>query len=692
MSGIAAKYFKRLTPIMIIAVGVLVAGIWWYDWQRQIEVSLETGGKSTAAANNTLRTWLDDQINIVRTLSEDPRVIAACANPTDPATVNIARNFLKSVHAKYSYYENIPLMAKLPPNVTLEIDVAGKKVPVKSGQFFMDTVDNKTIGKGGEAARFIKEPFAGNPYFISHVYPSLLRGNPIFVVSAPVKKDGAVIGAVIVAPQMNYFTDRFINSIKAGQSGYMFMMDDRGMIIAHPEKENILKEEAVKKFKPLLDFANAGKQQFSTEFEGKKKDYSVLRLNMEPVHVTNQWYVVFAQESSEVMAPAMKAAIMGGGFVLVVFLAMFGLIFYLTRSLILQPIADTAKHIERMGQGDFTDAVKTDLLQRKDEFGQWAVALKKMGDNVKAMIAKVMQTTEQVAASAQQLTANAEQSSEVSSQVATSVSKVAAGADLGRQAKDQSGKMVRQLVENMQNVQTHVETMAEFTDTAVNRTISGKTISGSAVAQMANVSQSTEKVGAALEQLSQSSQEIREIVQLISGIAAQTNLLALNAAIEAARAGEQGRGFAVVAEEVRKLAEQSQAATQRIVGLIEKNGQNLVAANQAMNETTGAVVSGVESVNSAGREFEAISALISELIDRTQTVKQTVADVGANIGSIRQSSDLVGQSIAETAAEAETVSAATQEQAAAIQEIAAASQVLAQLAQELAAAARIFRI
>ena len=67
MSGIAAKYFKRLTPIMIIAVGVLVAGIWWYDWQRQIEVSLETGGKSTAAAKNTLRTWLDDQINIVRT-------------------------------------------------------------------------------------------------------------------------------------------------------------------------------------------------------------------------------------------------------------------------------------------------------------------------------------------------------------------------------------------------------------------------------------------------------------------------------------------------------------------------------------------------------------------------------------------------------------------------------------------------
>jgi methyl-accepting chemotaxis protein len=677
---------------MVVAVIVLVAGIWWYDWQRQIEGSLETGGKSTAAANNTLRTWLDDQINIVRTLSEDPRVIAACANPADPATVNMARAFLKSVHAKYTYYENIPLMAKLPANVTLEIDVDGKKVPVKSGQFFMDTVDNKTIGKGGEAARFIKEPFAGKPYFISHVYPSLLRGNPIFVVSAPVKKDGAVIGAIIVAPQMNYFTDRFINSVKVGQTGYMFMMDDRGMIIAHPQKETILKEDAVKKFKPLLDFANAGRQQFSTEFEGKAKDYSILRLDMDPANITNQWFVVFAQESSEVMAPAMKAAMLGGSFVFFVFLSMFGLIFYLTRSLILKPIQDTALQIEKMGQGDFTANVKAELLQRNDEFGRWAAALKKMGDNVKGMIGKVMQTTEQVAASAQELTANAEQSSEVSNQVATSVGRVAAGADRGRQAKDASGKMVRQLVENMNNVQTHVEAMAKFTDTAVNRTISGKTISGHAVEQMSNVSQSTGKVGAALEKLSQSSNEIHEIVQLISGIAAQTNLLALNAAIEAARAGEQGRGFAVVAEEVRKLAEQSQAATQRIVGLIEKNGQDLAGANLAMNETTGAVISGVESVSSAGREFEEISALIGELIERTQTVKQTVNEVGNNIGAIRQSSDLVGQSIAETANEAETVSAATEEQAAAIQEIAAASQVLAQLAQELAGASRVFRI
>ena len=81
-----------------------------------------------------------------------------------------------------------------------------------------------------------------------------------------------------------------------------------------------------------------------------------------------------------------------------------------------------------------------------------------------------------------------------------------------------------------------------------------------AIRHLADASQ---QVGAAIDELSKRSERIGGIVDTITGIAAQTNLLALNAAIEAARAGEQGRGFAVVAEEVRKLAEESQAAAGR---------------------------------------------------------------------------------------------------------------------------------
>ena len=85
---------------------------------------------------------------------------------------------------------------------------------------------------------------------------------------------------------------------------------------------------------------------------------------------------------------------------------------------------------------------------------------------------------------------------------------------------------------------------------------------------MGAVSTGSKQAQVAAEELKTSSAQIGEIVGLISTIAGQTNLLALNAAIEAARAGEQGRGFAVVAEEVRKLAEQSEAAAHQIKDLV----------------------------------------------------------------------------------------------------------------------------
>ena len=81
---------------------------------------------------------------------------------------------------------------------------------------------------------------------------------------------------------------------------------------------------------------------------------------------------------------------------------------------------------------------------------------------------------------------------------------------------------------------------------------------------MASIEQTVNSSAKVVAKLGERSKEIGQIVNTISGIAGQTNLLALNAAIEAARAGEQGRGFAVVAEEVRKLAEQSEMAPNKL--------------------------------------------------------------------------------------------------------------------------------
>src|SRR3546814_3440409 len=96
---------------------------------------------------------------------------------------------------------------------------------------------------------------------------------------------------------------------------------------------------------------------------------------------------------------------------------------------------------------------------------------------------------------------------------------------------------------------------------------------------MHRIAQQMQEASDGIEALDKQSQLIGAILKTISGIADQTNLLALNAAIEAARAGDQGRGFAVVADEVRQLAARTSKAAEEIVGVVQKNQDQIGRAH-----------------------------------------------------------------------------------------------------------------
>jgi methyl-accepting chemotaxis protein len=116
-----------------------------------------------------------------------------------------------------------------------------------------------------------------------------------------------------------------------------------------------------------------------------------------------------------------------------------------------------------------------------------------------------------------------------------------------------------------------------------------------------------------IKRLGESSQEIGEIVQLISDIADRTSILALNASIQAAMAGDAGQGFAVVAEEVERLAERSNEATKQIAALIKAIQGETSEAIAAMEESTREVVSGSTLAVQAGEALEEIDEVSSRL-------------------------------------------------------------------------------
>ncbi|MDX9994637.1 MAG: methyl-accepting chemotaxis protein [Rhodocyclaceae bacterium] len=166
----------------------------------------------------------------------------------------------------------------------------------------------------------------------------------------------------------------------------------------------------------------------------------------------------------------------------------------------------------------------------------------------------------------------------------------------------------------------NAENAARIVETARADTVAAMRVMGETVSNMRQIASLIRTSAGQVTSLSDSSQQIGGIVQVIQEIAEQTNLLALNAAIEAARAGEQGRGFAVVADEVRKLAERTAKATGEIGGLI--------------NAIQAGVENSVDSMEEANRQADASLKLVGETESALGRIDAGSQDVSSNVSAI----------------------------------------------------------
>ena len=244
-----------------------------------------------------------------------------------------------------------------------------------------------------------------------------------------------------------------------------------------------------------------------------------------------------------------------------------------------------------------------------------------IADSINYTIDQLRRLVEGVNAAAQQVTTATAEAQTISTQLLSAAQTQA--------AKIQgTGQSAVQMAQSMTSVSKSASDSAKVAQSSLSAAEKGAQAVQNAIRGMNDIRGQIQGTSKRVKRLGESSQEIGEIVQLISDITEQTNVLAMNAAIQAASAGEAGRGFTVVAEEVQRLAERSGEATKQIAAIVKSIQGDTQDAIEAMERSTRGVVEGTKTADEADkalREIEQVSNQLAELIGAISNATQEQA-------------------------------------------------------------------
>ncbi len=285
------------------------------------------------------------------------------------------------------------------------------------------------------------------------------------------------------------------------------------------------------------------------------------------------------------------------GLILVVVLSV-----VLTRQ-IRDPLIMLARQAQRiasgdLGRGELQEWVRGNRFNR-DELGQLGSAIDRMQGALAELVSEISGSVSQLSSAVEEVSAISEQSAKGMASQQGEVSQVAT-------AMNEMQSTVNEVARNTTDAMGAAK-QASRTSTQGNQVVR------SAIGSIEQVSRQIEQAGGVVQQLETDSASISMVLDVIRGIAEQTNLLALNAAIEAARAGEQGRGFAVVADEVRSLAQRTQASTAEISKMIEVLQERTAEAGSAMQLSRQQMQESVELAREAGSSIDSINGAVTQI-------------------------------------------------------------------------------
>ncbi len=360
----------------------------------------------------------------------------------------------------------------------------------------------------------------------------------------------------------------------------------------------------------------------------------------------------------------------------------------LVRSVI-KPVQELSKQGKIFGSGDLTVKFMT---KGRDEISQMAVVLDEMAVNLREAVRNILANSQSVYSSAHNLAAVAQEQSATTEEINSQASNISDNSTNVSAIVEEVGTSVQEVSISAKSAAESVASLSGMAQDAGKEAIDGDIIIQDIRKEMTNVNKEVKETSELVRYLAGNAQSIEEIVNLIRSIAGQTNLLSLNAAVEASRAGEAGRGFAVVADEIRKLAENSEVATQKISDILQDIQQDSQRADQATHKVVDMIDKITTEVERASQQFSLIKDKINGVLSKSEELAAESQEQSATAEEMAKAMEMATESVVEVVKQVQEMVIGIEQQSQGAQQVSESSETLSELANKQEEAVKRFTI